>query len=106
MNQEKQEWKVPPPRMNRNFSDPRKTVERREKLTPRETEILDEVTLGYTRQEIGVKLGISEETVKSHRKHILAKLGSRNMSQAVHNAHLKGLLGTNSKSDGSSLSRP
>lgn len=47
----------------------------REILTPRETEILQFVALGYINKEIGDQLDISIRTVETHKNHIMKKLG-------------------------------
>lgn len=52
-------------------------------VTAREAEVLELVAGGLTNVQIGAKLFISEETVKSHVRHILAKLGARTRAHAV-----------------------
>ena len=44
-------------------------------LSPREAEICACIVIGYTTQGIGLDLGISENTVGTHRKRAYAKLG-------------------------------
>lgn len=44
-------------------------------LSPREAEICACIVIGYTTQGIGLELGISENTVGTHRKRAYAKLG-------------------------------
>lgn len=53
------------------------------KLSAREVEVLREAALGRTNREIGERLFISEETVKSHIAHVLAKLELQNRTQLV-----------------------
>ncbi|HET9130449.1 MAG TPA: LuxR C-terminal-related transcriptional regulator, partial [Terriglobia bacterium] len=53
------------------------------KLSAREVEVLREAALGRTNREIGDRLFISEETVKSHVAHVLAKLDLQNRTQMV-----------------------
>lgn len=53
------------------------------KLSTREVEVLREAALGRTNREIGDRLFISEETVKSHVAHVLAKLDLQNRTQLV-----------------------
>ena len=53
-------------------------------LTPREKEIMQLVSQGFSSKEIAAKLFISRHTVESHRKHILHKLSVRNAPQMVH----------------------
>jgi DNA-binding NarL/FixJ family response regulator len=50
-------------------------------LSQREIEVLREVASGKTNREIGDRLFISEETVKSHVAHILTKLSLQNRTQ-------------------------
>ncbi|MDE3067940.1 MAG: response regulator transcription factor [Verrucomicrobiota bacterium] len=52
-------------------------------LSAREEEILGLLTRGYTPKEIGEKLSISYETVRSHLKHIYEKLHVRSQTEAV-----------------------
>lgn len=55
-------------------------------LSPREAEIMTLVAEGLSAKEIALRLGISEGTVKSHRKKIHGKLGVSTRSQAIHKA--------------------
>ncbi|MBA2251349.1 MAG: response regulator transcription factor [Nitrospirales bacterium] len=43
-------------------------------LTPREREVIQALTHGFTNKEIGNALGITEPTVKAHIKHIMEKM--------------------------------
>jgi NarL family two-component system response regulator LiaR len=52
-------------------------------LSPREIEVLREVASGRTNREIGERLFISEETVKTHVSHLLSKLQLQNRTQLV-----------------------
>jgi DNA-binding NarL/FixJ family response regulator len=52
-------------------------------LTEREVEILQQMALGLTNQEIANVLVLSERTVRTHVTNILAKLGLSNRTQAV-----------------------
>lgn len=52
-------------------------------LTPRETEVIDYVALGYLNKQIADKLGISEQTIKNHISSILRKLDANDRTQAV-----------------------
>ena len=63
-----------------------------EELSPREREVLRLVALGYTSQQISEQLGISANTVETHRAHIMEKLGLRSRAQLVRYALAKGLL--------------
>ena len=61
-------------------------------LTSREQEVLSELALGRSNEEIGRVLFIGPGTVKTHVTHILAKLGLRDRVQAVVFAYETGLV--------------
>ncbi|TJY41000.1 response regulator transcription factor [Cohnella pontilimi] len=63
-----------------------------EQLTPREREILREVSGGLTNREVATSLGLSEHTVKNHIKSILQKLHLDNRVQLTRYAYERGLL--------------
>ena len=52
-------------------------------LSDREIEIIKEIALGYSADEISARLNISAHTVKTHKKNILRKTNSRNSAQLV-----------------------
>ncbi len=52
-------------------------------LTGRQQEVAALVCLGYTNQEIAIRLAISPETVKSHTRNILNKFALRRKSDLV-----------------------
>jgi ATP/maltotriose-dependent transcriptional regulator MalT len=52
-------------------------------LSPRETEVIALIAEGYLTKEIADRLGISDGTVKSHRKKIHEKLNVTSKSQAI-----------------------
>jgi len=52
-------------------------------LSAREKEVLDQVCLGLTNQDIAEKLFISQRTVDSHRANLLAKTGCENTAQLI-----------------------
>ena len=52
-------------------------------LSEREVEILTQVAVGNRNRDIGIRLAISEDTVKSHLRHILEKLGAKDRTEAV-----------------------
>ena len=54
-----------------------------EALTPRETEVLQQIAGGNRNRDIAEKLFITEETVKVHIKNIMQKLGASDRTQAV-----------------------
>lgn len=59
-------------------------------LSEREREVLGLMTAGKSNQEIGVALGITEGTVKSHVNKILGKLNVKDRTQAVLEALRRG----------------
>ncbi len=54
-----------------------------ELLTPREREVLAQITSGASNKEAGRNLGISMRTVEVHRAHIMQKLRARNAADLV-----------------------
>lgn len=63
-----------------------------EALTPRETDVLRLLALGYTNQQVADKLRISVRTVESHRANLTAKLGSSSRVDLVRYARERKLL--------------
>jgi DNA-binding NarL/FixJ family response regulator len=61
-------------------------------LTPRERDVLQMLTRGYSNQQIARRLFITESTVSVHVSHILTKLGVSNRLQAVAAVHRLNLL--------------
>jgi ATP/maltotriose-dependent transcriptional regulator MalT len=56
-------------------------------LTPRERDVLQILTQGFSNQQIARRLFISESTVSVHVSHVIAKLGVANRLQAAAAAH-------------------
>lgn len=54
-----------------------------DRLTPREKEVLHQITMGKSNKEIAVHLHISEKTVKTHITSILSKLKLQDRTQAA-----------------------
>lgn len=52
-------------------------------LSSRERQVLACAGRGLSAAETGAELGISTETVKTHRRHLLGKLGARNVAHAI-----------------------
>jgi len=61
-------------------------------LSPREAEVLRCVARGDNNREIGIHLGISENSVKMHLKRIFFKLGASDRTEAVNLATKRGFL--------------
>ncbi|SHJ91468.1 response regulator [Alicyclobacillus tolerans] len=64
----------------------------RERLSPRETEVLQLLVNGYSNKDIAGQLYISETTVKLHISNIFRKLQVRSRSQAILVAIREGLV--------------
>ena len=52
-------------------------------LSKREYEVLKEIALGLSNQEIAKKLFVSESTIKSHVSNLLLKLNAKRRTQAI-----------------------
>ncbi|MGZ4401361.1 MAG: response regulator transcription factor [Gaiellaceae bacterium] len=63
------------------FAGPLQELE--QEPTAREIEVLQLISDGLVNREIGVRLFLSEETVKSHVRHLLAKMQARSRAHAV-----------------------
>jgi two-component system, NarL family, response regulator NreC len=61
-------------------------------LTPRETEVLQLIALGYTNRQTAEALHISIRTVETHRAHLMAKLQLEGRAALVRYAREHGLL--------------
>jgi DNA-binding NarL/FixJ family response regulator len=72
------------------FSAPMRELE--QEPTQREIQVLQLVSEGLVNREIGKRLFLSEETVKSHVRHLLAKLQARSRAHAVAVGFRRGLL--------------
>jgi DNA-binding NarL/FixJ family response regulator len=73
------------------FQAPTKSLE--QDPTGREIEVLQLISDGLVNREIGQRLFLSEETVKSHVRHLLAKLQARSRAHAVAVGFRRGLIG-------------
>jgi DNA-binding NarL/FixJ family response regulator len=76
-----------------------KAIERRladqstyKRLSPREQQTLELVRRGLSNRDIGVALGVTENTAKAHVKAILLKLGVADRAEAVAAGFERGLL--------------
>ena len=63
-----------------------------EKLTPRETDVLELLAEGLPNKFIAERLGISDQTVKYHIASIFGKLGASNRTDAVRRALRRGVI--------------
>jgi DNA-binding NarL/FixJ family response regulator len=72
------------------FTPPLKELE--QQPTAREIEVLELISEGLVNREIGHRLFLSEETVKSHVRHLLAKLQARSRAHAVAVGFRRGLI--------------
>ncbi len=72
------------------FSGPLRELE--QEPTGREVEVLQLISDGLVNREIGQRLFLSEETVKSHVRHLLAKLQARSRAHAVAIGFRRGLV--------------
>jgi DNA-binding NarL/FixJ family response regulator len=63
-----------------------------ETLTERELEILQLLAFGYTNREIGQRLFIAPDTVKTHLEHVYQKLGASDRTAAVAEAFRRRLI--------------
>ncbi len=66
-----------------SFARPAPVHERREELTGREREIMDQLARGLADKEIATTLSISVATVKNHLYHVYEKLAVRCRTEAV-----------------------
>ena len=66
---------------------PREPDDGLSKLTPRETDVLRELSKGATNREIAGHLVLSEQTVKNYVRKILSKLRIKNRREAARFAH-------------------
>jgi NarL family two-component system response regulator LiaR len=66
--------------------------EPRQRLTPREREVLTLIGRGMSNKRIALELGLSEKTVKTHVANLLHKLGATDRTQAAVYAVRTGLI--------------
>lgn len=64
-------------------SGDKKETTKNKDLTKREVEVLKEVAMGKSNQEVADTLFISIKTVETHKSHILDKLGLKNTAELV-----------------------
>lgn len=61
----------------------RRNIARIATLTPREREVIREVTKGRLNKQIAYDLGISEVTVKLHRANVMRKMGADSLGELI-----------------------
>lgn len=61
-------------------------------ITPREMEILEAMAAGLSNREIGERLFVSENTVKTHAARLFDKLSAQRRTQAVQRAKEAGII--------------
>jgi DNA-binding CsgD family transcriptional regulator len=74
------------------LGDPEQTNAATAKLSSRELDVLAEVALGATNQQIAERLCLSAETVKTYLRNAMAKLDARTRHEAVVTARRLGIL--------------
>jgi FixJ family two-component response regulator len=57
--------------------------ERRSRLTAREREVMARIARGKLNKQIAAELGVSENTIKAHRRHIMKKMSATNFAELV-----------------------
>ena len=55
-------------------------------VSPREYQVLELLSAGYSNKEIARKLGVSPNTIKTHIAHLYDKLDVQRRTQAIHKA--------------------
>lgn len=73
-------------------------IEVYEPPTPKEMETLRHLASGKNTEDIARFMGISINTVESHRRHLLYKLNAKNVAELIMNAVMQGLLPVNNDS--------
>ena len=67
-----------------NASDPMsRSFPGRDRLTPRERDVLNQIASAASNKEAAKNLGISQRTVEIHRVHIMQKLGAKNTADLI-----------------------
>lgn len=78
------------PRILRRFQRPPRPA--RSNLTNRETEVLKLLTRGLSNEQIASRLGLSQQTVRTHVQRIIGKLGCHSKLEAVTTAVRRGIV--------------
>jgi FixJ family two-component response regulator len=61
----------------------REVLQRIERLTPREREVLDLIVEGKPNKGIAFDLGVSERTVEIHRSRVMRKMEAESLAELV-----------------------
>jgi FixJ family two-component response regulator len=61
----------------------KRTINRFNRLTPREREVLDRIAIGRVNKQIAFDLGISEVTVKLHRSNVMRKMQVASLGELI-----------------------
>ena len=67
----------------RNQEELKGIQEKYERLTPREREVLTLVVYGQLNKEIAAKTGVTERTVKFHRRQIMDRMQANSLAELV-----------------------
>ena len=57
--------------------------ERRGRLTDRESQVMGCIGVGKLNKQIAAELGVSENTIKAHRRHLMKKMGAANFAELM-----------------------
>ena len=69
-----------------------KALEKIERLSPRRREVFDLVVEGNTTKQIAAKMGITESTVKAHRRSLMLFFDASSSMQLTHLAARAGVI--------------
>lgn len=61
----------------------RELQDRRERLTPRERQVMDLVTQGLANKNVAFQLGTTEKTIKVHRSRVMEKMAAASLAELV-----------------------
>lgn len=78
--------------LKRFHPEPRRGSELRERLSPRELEVLNLIARGFSASEAAGILGVAVSTVTAHTKGIYGKLAVHSRNEAVFEARQRGLI--------------